>query len=147
MDTLTVEGLNALVKDLAEFGNEALPGMAEASNEAAEVVLHRAKALVHVSSEDKRHLRDYLVVQKGRVKRIKGAGGQKKHAYYAKVTFKKGGEHAIPLELGHKLVVHGKTVGKVQAYPFLRPAADNSKQQVYQILIDEMNNQLERLRE
>ncbi len=87
------EGLDDLIRDLAEFGDKSMPGLQDVSNRAADVILHRAKAKVHVSEdEDKTHLRDLLVSRKGRTTKLKGG----KKSALARVTFKKGGEHAVP---------------------------------------------------
>ena len=51
----------------------------------------------------------------------------------------------MPLELGHKLVKNGQVVGDVNEHPFLRPAADESKDDVVNAIADAMNKALEQM--
>lgn len=134
-----IEGLNELIKAFAELGADALYKLSEPSVEAAEIVCERAKAKVNdVTGE----LKNNIIVKKPGRSRNK-----KRYQIFAKVTLKggqDGGQHGVPLELGHRLVFFGKkTYKKVKEGPFLRPAADESKEDVANIMAKAMNKVLD----
>lgn len=134
-----VEGLEELIKSFAELGNDAIYKLADPSVEAAELVLKRAKSKINDRTGE---LENALVVKK--------PGRQSKHlkrAYriFAKVGFRpRQGMHGVPLELGHRLYFFGKkTYKRVDERPFLRPAADESKEDVANIMAAGMNKVLD----
>jgi hypothetical protein len=130
-----IEGLDKLIRDLATFTDDALPALLDASSTAAGIVLARAQTLVPVLTGN------LLVKLKREQKPLKRGDTQT----FSKVTFGKGAAYGVPLELGHRIVSHGKKRGKVEARPFLRPAADESRPLVEDILIAAMNRELDRL--
>jgi HK97 gp10 family phage protein len=118
------------------------------TKESAEIIRDKAKQLVPVESGD---LRDAIEIKPVRAKLGKYSKSSYSSTIYT-VGFKyvtysnKGGvNYGHLVELGHKLrrTEGGPVVGKVQQKPFLRPAADTSKEQVYNILVDAMNKGLE----
>ena len=129
----TVEGLDELIEAFQKLGDDALPYLMQGSNEAGSEVLRKAKIKVPV---DTGNLKRKLKV----IKAKKSA----KYPYrvFSKVTFSRGAAYAVPLELGHKLVIDGQKVGVVKERPFLRPAADESKEDVVKAIADSMNKAL-----
>ena len=132
----TVEGLDELIKAFMDLGEEALPHLKKASDEAGQSVLNKAKQKAPV---DTRNLQTKLKLAKAR------KSSKYPYRVFSKVTFGKGAAYAVPVELGHKLVMHGKTVGAVKERPFLRPAADESKAEVVSAIADGINKALEQM--
>jgi HK97 gp10 family phage protein len=130
-----IEGLDELMRDLAAFTDDAMPALNDASSTAAGIVLARAQSLVPV-------LTGNLLVKLRRTKKKLKRGDT---VTFSTVSFGKGAAYGVPLELGHRIVSHGKKRGKVAARPFLRPAADESRPLVEDILIAAMNRELDRL--
>ena len=139
-----IEGLDELCKAFAELGEDALFKLSEPSVKAANIVLQRAKAKTHdVTGELDRAL---TVKKPGNQNRyVHGVNvSHKAYKIFARVTFGKGGMHGVPLELGHRLYFFGKKTYKTVAEkPFLRPAADESKDEVIGIITDAMNEILQ----
>jgi HK97 gp10 family phage protein len=134
-----IDGLTELIKAFEKFGGHATEQLGEASTQGAEIVLRRAKRNVekHYKKGDLFHS---LKVTKPN-KRSKSA----QYRVFAKVSFGKGGAHGVPLELGHRLIIHGKQVGVVREYPFMRPAADESKNEVVEVIAEAMNKALDEM--
>jgi hypothetical protein len=130
-----IEGLDELLRDLAEFTDDAMPALQDAPSTAAGIVLARAQSLVPVRTGN-------LLLKLKRVKHPLKRGDT---VTFSSVTFGKGAAYGVPLELGHRIVVRKKKYGKVEARPFLRPAADESRPLVEDILIAAMNRELDRL--
>jgi HK97 gp10 family phage protein len=133
MKNFEIEGLDKLIKDCARLGDDAMPYLKEAADNGGEYVLAKTKEKVPVrTGELKRKLKlSKMSVKKG------------KYKIYSSVTFGKGVAYGVPLELGHKLVIKGKTVGTVKEKPYLRPAADESKEKVIDVITKAMNKALE----
>lgn len=133
--TVKFEGLDELIRDFAALGDEGPQKLVEPATEAANMVMERARNKIHdVTGELARSLK----VTKP-TKRSATAT-----RVIAKVGFAKGGAHGVPLELGHRLWFMGrKTNRDVEERPFLRPAADESKEEVVGIMADGMNKILE----
>ncbi|MCK9518046.1 MAG: hypothetical protein M0R74_03300 [Dehalococcoidia bacterium] len=132
-----IEGLDELCEAFAKLGEDAIYKLSEPSVRAAKLVCARATSKIHD-----------VTGALGLSLTVKNPGKQKnKKAYkiFASVTFGKGGAHGVPLELGHRLVVNGKKVGTVKERPFLRPAADESKEEVIGIMADAMNKVLDEM--
>lgn len=131
-----VEGLEELIKSFAELGNDAIYKLAAPSIEAAELVCERARGKIR---DDTGQLSIALKVTKpGRPR------NKKAYRIFAKVGFGKGAQHGVPLELGHRLYFFGKKTYKhVSERPFLRPAADESKEDVASIMAAGMNKVLD----
>ena len=128
-------GLDELIKDLEVFGKEAKKEMRPVVNEAGDVLLAKTKGKVPVKSGA---LRDSLFLKRPNYRRM-----------YVANTLTWGDDvraYAAPLELGHNLVRFGKpTLTHVEARPFLRPAADESKEKVARMIVLGMDNALEKL--
>jgi len=133
--SIEVEGLDELLRALAKFPSDAMPPMSDASYTAAGVVLVRAQMLVPV-------LTGNLLVKLKRERKPLKRGDI---ATSSVVTFDKGAAYGVPLELGHRLVRRRRKIGYVKARPFLRPAADESRALVEDLLIAAMNRELDRL--
>ena len=129
--TMEIEGLDALMASFNELGENAILKLSEPSVEAANKVLEKARSKIR---DDTGTLKNTLKVTKPGRKR------KSKYRIFAKVGFGKGGMYGVPLELGHRLVYMGhRTYKTVHERPFLRPAADESKDQVVSIMVDAMN--------
>ena len=127
---LELIGAESLITAFTSLGADAVYKLSEPSVAAAKLILGRAKAKVSVDRGDlKRALKVYKP----------GKSGKKAYRIIAKVGFGKGAMHGVPLELGHMLYVHGKFAGYVQPRPFLRPAADESKEGVVAIMSNAMS--------
>ena len=134
---VSIDGLDELCEAFAQLGEDAVYKLSGPSVDAANVVLNRARAKINDVSGD---LAAGLKVTK--------PGKSKGHAYriIAKVGFGKGAQHGVPLELGHNLVLFGNETDKhVKERPFLRPAADESKNEVTDIMADAMNKILDEM--
>ena len=132
----TVEGLDELIKAFMDLGEESIPYLKDASNEAGQLVLNRTKQKVPVKTGN---LRNKLKLGKSK------KSSKYPYRVFSKVTVGKGAEYYVPLELGHKLVINGETVGAIEGRPFLRPAADESKEDVVRIVAGAMNKALEQM--
>lgn len=133
--TFEIEGLEELLKAFAELGPNAIHKLSEPSVEGAELVAGRAKMKIIDQTGDLANS----------IKVYKPGKSTSKKAYriFAKVGFSKKGMHGVPLELGHKLYYFGhKTNRRVEQKPFLRPAADMSKDEVGNIMVSAMNKVL-----
>ena len=130
-----IDGLDELMEAFAKLGDDAMPYLKEAADKAGEVVLAKTKAKAPVLSGK---LRDSLKLGKMTLK--KG-----KYTIYSRVTFSKGAAYGVPLELGHRLMRAGKQTGTVKEKPFMRPAADESKNEVVDIITAAMNKALDEM--
>lgn len=134
-NNVKIEGLDALILKTEQIADKAMPAMGITSKAAAEMVMRRAQAKVRV---DTGKLRSLLKVAAQKTK-------DPKTSVAYKVTFAKGGAYGIPLELGHDLMYMGHpTRTKVEARPFLRPAADESADEVVGMFIKAMNAELDK---
>ena len=130
MGDVEIEGLDELITAFMKLPDDAMLYLEQASNVAGNVVLQKTKEKVPEKSG----------LLKSKLKLIKARKSDKKpYALNARVTVSKGAEHITPLELGHKLIRNGRTYGKVEAKPFLRPAADESKSAVAEIMTSAMD--------
>lgn len=126
---LKIEGLDELIKDFAKLGDDAIKELKEPATEAAAMVLERARGKIHNRTGE---LSRGLKVVRPRK--------PKNNRIYARVTFGKDVAYAVPLELGHRLWFMGRKTNKdVPEKPFLRPAADESKEEVADIMAKAMN--------
>lgn len=136
---IEIEGLDELVEAFNKLDINTIYKLAPYTVEAAEIVAEKAKSKIN-NIPDSKDLRTKIVVKKpGRDKK-----NHKRTQVFSKVTLKggkSGGQYGVPLELGHRLVYFGyKTYKTIAPRPFLRPAAEESKEQVANILIDGMTN-------
>ena len=135
MSDVKIEGLEELLKAFAKLGEDAFEQLKPYSTQAAEVVLNRARGKIHDRTGN---LSRSLKITKPSKKNT--ASG----LIVAKVGFGKGGAYGVPLELGHRLWYFGKKTNRdIEARPFLRPAADESKEDTTNIITDGMNKILE----
>lgn len=133
----TVEGLDELIKAFQQLPDDALKYVKEGSISAAQKVCDRAKQLVPENTGATKRL---LYVKKPT------ASAKAKYKVLSTITAKKGAAALAPLELGHRLVYFGKQTGvNVEPRPFLRPAADESKEKVVSEMADSMNKALEQM--
>lgn len=135
MKEFKISGLEELLKAFKDLPDDAIKNLEPAADQAGDLLLTRAKQKVPVESGK---LKSSLCMKKpttGRfmVSRVITWGDDVR-------------EYAAPVELGHKLVLFGRSTDKrVKERPFLRPAADESKNEVFKIMkqaiaktIDEM---------
>ena len=135
MSDTKVEGLNELIKAFAALGDEAISEIIPVSIAGAEIVQRRAKSNVNSTGK----LDKAIKVSKPTKSSIR------KYTIYSRVRIAKSGAYGIPLELGHKLVRNGNTVGTVRERPFLRPAADESKGEVLGLITGAMNITIQKM--
>jgi HK97 gp10 family phage protein len=114
-----IEGLDEVIKLVAELGDAAAEALDKAAKAGAEIVLSAAKQKVPVDTGE---LRDSLILKKSRTRKP-----NIRSQYY--VTKKSGAEHFAPVELG---------TSKMKAQPFLRPAIDENKRNIAKTVNDEM---------
>jgi len=135
-DNIKIEGLDELMKAFAALGEEALPYLKEGADQAGSLVLDKT---ISMAPEDTGNLKKKLKLGK--------AKKSSKYPYrvFSKVTFTQGASYAVPVELGHKLVINGNTVGTIKERPFMRPAADACRSQSDDIMIGAMNKALEQM--
>ena len=137
-----VEGLEELVKAFNALPDDAIFKLGPATIEGANLIAERAKTKIN-NIPDNKDLRDKIKVRKP------GRRPKKKYQIFANVYLqggKNGGQYGVPLELGHRLVYFGnKTYRHVAARPFMRPAADESKDKVRDILAKAMNEIIEEM--
>lgn len=129
----TVEGLDDLIKAFMSLPEEAVVFVKEASNSAGLGVLEKARSKAPI---DKGLLKKNL--------KLKKAGKSKKNPYKisSSVSYSVAASHATRVELGHKLVRNGNVIGTVKEQPFMRPAADESKEDVLSAIAGAMNKAL-----
>lgn len=139
--TSEIKGLDELIKAFTELPEEALVFVEQKTLPPAEAILNRAKAYVvkYNKYSDKGDLLKSLKVKKPSAKR------KYKYYVYSQVYFDKGGAHGVPLELGHRIVKKGKTIGTVKEHPFLRPAADECKDDVVKAMTEAINTALDNM--
>ena len=135
----SIAGLDALIRDTMKIADKALPGLRIASLRSANIVLIKAKQLAPVDKTGSEHagtLRDSLVVKKM-------SNRKSPYTISYKVTFGKGAAYGIPVELGHDQPGRGQGE-RIKARPFLRPASDESKDQVAEEMIQALNTELDK---
>lgn len=130
-----IEGLEELIKAFSALGEGAFEKLKPYSTQAAEIVLNRARSKIHDRTGN---IKRSLKVTKPSKKNTKSG------LVVAKVGFGKGGAYGVPLELGHRLWFFGKKTNKdVAPRPFLRPAADGSKDETRDLIANGMNKILD----
>lgn len=130
-----VEGLKELVKAFDDFPDIAREEMQTKVDEAGEFLLQKTKEKVPVRSGA---LRDSLHLKKPRSKK------------WVMVNILTWGndvrEYAAPVELGHRLVYFGKrTLRSVAPRPFLRPAVDENREKIFDIITSGIDKALAKL--
>lgn len=130
-----IEGLEDLIKEFSKLGEDAFEKLKPYSTQAAEVVLNRARGKIHNRTGN---LARSLKVTKPSKKNTQSG------LVVAKIGFSKAGAYGVPLELGHRLWYFGKKTNKdVEPRPFLRPAADESKDETRDLIANGMNKILD----
>ena len=155
--TSDVSGLEDLLKAFKKLPDEAVVYLEKAANTSANIIHKKAVAKVPVGKRDtKYHTGQFEKynheagnlkknIKMGKVSRRR----KNKYYLYSRVYIghgslkTSGAAYGTPLELGHKLVLFGNKTGKhVQERPFLRPAADESKDEVINLYTDALNRAL-----
>jgi HK97 gp10 family phage protein len=133
---MEVEGIEELMEAFAQLSEDAILKLSDPSVEAAKIVLEKAKSKTNdLTGELDKNLK------------ITKPGRRKGRAYqvFAKVGFGEKAMHGVPLELGHRIMRDGKQIGTVKEKPFLRPAADETKGKVVEIMVNAMNKILDEM--
>lgn len=114
-----IEGMDEVLKLVAELGDAAADALDNAAKAGATDVLSEARRRAPV---DTGRLRDSLVLKKRKVRKPNVLS-----SYI--VTGGKGAAYFVPVELG---------TSKMKAQPFLRPAIDENRSRVAKIVNDEL---------
>lgn len=135
MMDVKLEGLDDLIKEFSKLGENANEALRPSTIKGAELVLGRARG----------NIRDRTGTLSKSLKVVKpGLKKAKSGVIFAKVTYGKDAYYAKFVELGHRLTYFGKkTIRNVPQKPFLRPAADESKEEVASIIASGMNKILD----
>jgi len=135
-ENIEIDGLDELIEAFGRLPDEANVFLMKGANEAGGVVLEKAKAKVPVLSGN---LKSKLKLGAAKI------SSKYPFRVFAKITAP-GAGYMVPLELGHKMVLFKRvTDRRVEEKPFLRPAADESKQEVADILTKYLNEALEQM--
>jgi len=148
----SILGLDELLRDLADYADNAMPDMFDASERAANVVRDRAKAKApvydyfkEVTLGDGTKTTVYPGNLRKSIKTVKPRARKGVYVAICRVTFGKEAAYAVPVELGHRIKAHGQYTGHaVKERPFLRPAADESKNDVIDQMISTLNETLDK---
>jgi hypothetical protein len=135
-----IEGIDQIVYDLNVFGERGIIEVEPYVDKGGDILLKKTR-------------------EKAPVGNYPGGGALKKSLFLKRTRTRKVGykniltwgddvrAYAAPLELGHGLVYMGHpTLKFVKAKPYLRPAADESKEKVYQTITKGINKALDMLR-
>ena len=130
-----IVGLDDIIRDLSNFGPEGQAEVKPYVDKAGDILLDKTREKVSVDTEalKKSLFLKRLRSKKGLIRNILTWGNDVR-------------QYAAPLELGHGLVFMGHpTLKFVKAKPYLRPAADESKEAVYKTIFDGINKALDKL--
>jgi|GEM_PF-2012241 phage protein, HK97 gp10 family len=133
--SLSFEGFDETVKAFNALNNEDLIfRLSEPSVKGAEIIADKARSKINNITGDL--ARSIKVHKPGRKK-------GKAYQIFARVGFNQkgtdGGYYGAARELGHQIVEkNGRIAGEVSEHPFLRPAADESQEEVANIIVDAM---------
>ena len=133
----SIEGLDELIEAFMKLPEDAMKYVKAGSDKAGNVVLAKAQAKVPIKTRN----------LKGKLKLGKAKKSDKyPYRVFSKVTAAKGAAYMTPLELGHHLVFMGHdTDTDIAPRPFLRPAADESKDEVVSIITESLNKALDEM--
>lgn len=134
--TIEVTGLEDVINAFLALGKDAATSIKPTLERITTRVAMRAKQKVARISGD---LADSISVTAARIK-----NDYVSSTVNVSVSDKKDGWYAAAVELGHKIVRHGDIFGAVKERPFLRPAADETKEEAYNMLIDAMNKEIDK---
>lgn len=133
---IEIEGLDELIEACANLPEEAIKYIKDGSDKAGGIVLNKAKQKVPVKTGN---LQSKLKLGRAKI------SGKYPYRVFSKVTTAKGAAYMVPLELGHRLVYFGQKVNaQVEPKPFLRPAADESKDEVAGVIAAALNEALDK---
>lgn len=133
---LQILGLHETIKAFVKLGSEYIDYLKQGADEATEFVFEKAKQKIPIGDAKNGHLRERLRRSKAVIRK------DRQFKVYTRIYVSQGGAYHVPLELGHGLVIHGQKVGYVSERPFLRPAADESKQECAAIMTKWMDKAL-----
>lgn len=129
--TIDTKDFDAFFKGLKELPEAAMLEIMSGLDSAAQVVF--VKAL------------EKAPVRTGAIKNSIKKQRAKRKGLYASSAVKLTDTRAIPLELGHRVISHGKIAGVAKERPFLRPAFDESKDEVEKKLVDAFNRAMDKM--
>lgn len=154
--TSEVVGLDALIDDFMELPEKAIAYMEIAADASAKIVHAKVKENAPVSKYGKSYYKragynhppgtlKKMIKMTKTSKRRKNKYFVTSRVYVGRGSTKEkyGAAYAVPLELGHKVVLFGHPIDmRVPPLPFMRPAADSCKGRVTEIHIEQINNAL-----
>jgi HK97 gp10 family phage protein len=131
-----IEGIDQIVYDLNVFGERGIIEVEPYVDKAGDILLNKTREKVPINTGA---LKKSLFLKRTRTRKV----GYKNILTWGDDVR----AYAAPLEFGHGLVYMGHpTLKFVKAKPFLRPAADESKEKVYQTITNGINKALDTLR-
>lgn len=136
-----IDGLEELIKQLPPLTNNAMNRLEDAANRGGNIILQKAisKAPIGYKKVNGSLEMSGKLMENLKWKPAK-SNQQQKFKTSGYVWFSDDTKYGIYVELGHKLVRNGKTIKTVQEKPFLRPAADESRTKVRNIMTDALND-------
>lgn len=137
----TIKGLDELIKAFVKLPDDSIKVLEPATVVPAQEIRDKAKENVRKYNKysNTKTLEKSIKVNKPSKRR------KYKYQVYSKVYFGKGGAYGVPLELGHKIMRKKRQIGTVEEKPFLRPAADESKELVVKSIADSLNKALKEM--
>lgn len=139
MDDIKIEGLDQLIKEFSELPDKAVKKIIPVTNEMAERIIVRARQkLVQGGHVKTGTLYKSLKVGKAKTSRSK-------HYVFSSVTFAPEGYYGTQVELGHKFsgfLWKQADKKRVEAKPFLRPAADELQSEIMNQIVAGMDKVL-----
>ena len=144
-----IEGMDELIKEFNKFGETAMPYLLSATKYATRIVWDAARANVIKNKSVKSGvLLGSLKINEAKISKhnrmiVTGTVGLGNETDYVSENGKKG-NYAVQVELGHvqraRLVGGGSEfIGIVGEKPFMRPAADENKERVVNVIINGLN--------
>lgn len=132
-----IDNLDELIKQFNALGGDMIKKLGGPCTTGAELIASRARAKVHSISGD--------LVKGIKVRRPSQRASKSKLKIFAHITLVHPSEHGVNVELGHKMSGYfgskkGSAFARVPEHPFLRPAADESKQECANIITNAMND-------
>jgi hypothetical protein len=134
-----IHGMDELIKAFERLPEEALVFVENGSYPPTQKIIQRARRYLEP------HINTGTMFSAGLRANRPTKRRKYKYTVFSKVFFARGAAHGVPLELGHNIVKNGNVVGYVPAYPFLRPAADESKGEVIEAITKAMNEAIDKM--
>ena len=135
------EGLDELVKAFYKLGSEAVPFMTKGINEAGEVVLAKARQKAPIGKMSGHSGTLKKGIERYKIKFVKN----QPFSMSSLIGLSEDVQYGVSVELGHQIIRNGKSVGIAKAKPFLRPAADESREEVIKIMSNALDKALDEL--